>query len=72
MTTARSELVDESITSYYHCISRCARRTFLCGEGCEHRKGWIKIGSKNLAPFRDKDAQPLKTTDAWIETGSMC
>ncbi len=21
---------------------RCVRRTFLCGEGCEHRKQWIE------------------------------
>ena len=42
MTTARSELVDESLTPYYHCISRCVRRAFLCGEGYEHRKDWIE------------------------------
>ena len=48
MTTARSELVDESITSYYHCISRCVRRAFLCGEGYEHRKDWIENRLREL------------------------
>lgn len=42
MTAARSELVDENVTPYYHCISRCVRRAFLCGEGFEHRKDWIE------------------------------
>ena len=41
MTVARSQLVDVSVTRYYHCISRCVRRAFLCGEGYEHRKQWI-------------------------------
>ena len=42
MTVARSQLVDVSVTRYYHCISRCVRRAFLCGEGYEHRKQWIE------------------------------
>jgi len=42
MTMARGELVDSTVTPYYHCISRCVRRAFLCGEGCEQRKQWIE------------------------------
>ncbi len=42
MTVARSQLVDVGVTRYYHCISRCVRRAFLCGEGFEHRKQWIE------------------------------
>lgn len=42
MTVARKQLVDESATLWYHCISRCVRRSMLMGEGFEHRKDWIK------------------------------
>jgi hypothetical protein len=47
MTRARRELVDVETTPYYHCICRCVRRAFLCGEDAfsgksyEHRKGWV-------------------------------
>ena len=49
MTTARSRLVDLDVTRYYHCISRCVRRAFLCGEGYEHRKQWIEDRLELLA-----------------------
>jgi REP element-mobilizing transposase RayT len=47
MTRARRELVDIETTPYYHCICRCVRRAFLCGEdnftgkSYEHRKTWV-------------------------------
>jgi REP element-mobilizing transposase RayT len=42
MTMPRRQLVDVAVTRYYHCISRCVRRAFLCGDGVTHRKAWIE------------------------------
>ena len=47
MTLPRSKLICTSSTPYYHCICRCVRRAFLCGEDAltgkdySHRKGWV-------------------------------
>lgn len=49
MTIARRQLVDLDVTRYYHCLSRCVRGAFLCGDGCEHRKQWIEDRLKVLA-----------------------
>ena len=48
MTVARGEIVTEGVEGIYHCISRCVRRAFLCGEDVysgksfEHRKSWVE------------------------------
>jgi hypothetical protein len=42
MTVARAQLVDTSLTSWYHCVTRCVRRAFLLGEGDRNRKEWIE------------------------------
>ena len=47
MTRPRSTLIDLTATPYYHCIARCVRRAFLCGDDSstgrnfDHRKQWV-------------------------------
>ena len=42
MPIPRSRLVDSTQPASYQCISRCVRRVFLCGDGYEHRRAWIR------------------------------
>ena len=49
MTIARCQLIDLDVTRYYHCISRCVRGAFLCGDGYAHRKQWIEAQLELLA-----------------------
>ena len=42
MPMARRHIVDPAVTPWYHCISRCVRRAFLCGAQYGHRKEWIE------------------------------
>ena len=49
MTIARAQLVDTSVTHWYHCITRCVRRAFLLGEGDQNRKDWIENRLEELA-----------------------
>lgn len=47
MTRPRTCLVNPADTRWYHCISRCVRRAFLCGvdrasdRNFEHRRAWV-------------------------------
>ena len=48
MAIARKQQISLLDTPYYHCVSRCVRRAYLCGEdnvsgkNYEHRRGWVE------------------------------
>ena len=54
MTRPRSTLVSVADTPYYHCIGRCVRRAYLCGEDVvtgksfAHRRQWMRERLKLL------------------------
>lgn len=48
MATARSKLVDLSVTPWYHCITRCVRQAFLMVDGQADRKRWLENRLKEL------------------------
>ena len=47
MTRPRSHFVSPADTRWYHCVSRCVRRAFLCGldhasgRDFDHRRSWV-------------------------------
>lgn len=48
MALPRKSIISLSSTPYYHCVSRCVRRAFLCGvdhysgKSYEHRRAWLE------------------------------
>ena len=55
MTYPRAHLVDTANGGFYHCISRCVRRSWLCGRDAlsgrsfEHRRAWLESRLLELA-----------------------
>ena len=52
MTMARAQLVDVTLTRWYHCVTRCVRRACLLGNGDHNRKEWIEKRLEELADLR--------------------
>jgi REP element-mobilizing transposase RayT len=57
MATSRSQLVDPEYPMHYHLVSRCVRRSWLCGvdpqsrKDYEHRKDWLEERIHHLAQY---------------------
>jgi hypothetical protein len=55
-------------TPYYHCVSRCVRRAFLCGvdaltgKSHEHRRQWVVIRIKKLTDIFAIDSCAFSVT----------
>ena len=57
MPKPRKSQVSLIDTPYYHCVSRCVRRSYLCGvdkysgQSYEHRRGWVEKRLLFLSTF---------------------
>jgi hypothetical protein len=57
MATPRSQLVDQQIALHYHLVSRCVRRSWLCGrdphtrKNYNHRKTWLESRLFHLGQY---------------------
>jgi REP element-mobilizing transposase RayT len=57
MATPRSQLIDPEYSLHYHIVSRCVRRSWLCGKdkysarNYEHRKTWLERRIHHLSKY---------------------
>ena len=71
MTRARKELIAVEDTPFYHCISRCVRRAYLCGDdfqtkqNFDHRKQWLVDRSKFLGHTKGHPVRRAKSVEDW-------
>ena len=61
----RHHIVADDEVGIYHCIARCVRRAFLCGDdpltgkNHDHRKQWIRQRLQELASVFAIDAAAM-------------
>ena len=71
---ARGDLFDPAEVSAFHCMSRCVRRSFLCGDdpyngrNYDHRKLWIEQRIQFLAGLFGIDVLYLTSVQRRIES----
>jgi len=78
----RGDVIDEDRVGTYHCINRCVRRAYLCGndsvsgKSYEHRRAWLQNRLEELAGLFAIDVlafavMRVTTSTSWCETGPM-
>ena len=63
MPIARHVLVEADSSGVYHCVSRCVRRAFLCGDRFEHRRQWTPDIPQHAAVLSTAELGRFRPTD---------
>ena len=70
---ARKEIVPDGEVGVYHCVNRCVRRAWLCGDdpvsgrSYQHRKDWIRDRLEELAGSFAVDVCLGLQSESWID-----